>query len=407
MTKGDTVIETTIEFLTAALAAMRVESGRSGPLDLFADRVVKSASEPTLLSACEHLLRAVDASTDAIHPPLAARMIAVANGADAPRVLAWWRAQAKLVTLIAATRDPELRAAALADIVLPDDRATGSATARGSFDIGLRVECLSPLAHGADGKTGNATLFRRMDVMTDSGTLHLPFYGGNALRGQMRDLLADHLLLSLGLPADRSRPAIAMWFFYALYSGGALEERSGAMKAIRKELGDAGATRAPGIREFRDMLPAMSLLGCALGNRILPGHVQVSDLRPLCHEWGNGVRPIAEMMTWEYLTRREDHEDHTEHHGMIANTEYLRAGAALEGGIDMDSAMAALERAALGRGVTLLAERGLLGAENRRGAGRVAITMTGLPDPAPYDEFLRDRKADILAYLAAVEALAA
>jgi len=41
-------ITTTVDFLSAALAAMRLESGRSGRLDLFADRLVKSASEPTL-----------------------------------------------------------------------------------------------------------------------------------------------------------------------------------------------------------------------------------------------------------------------------------------------------------------------------------------------------------------------
>ena len=40
-------VETTIDFLSAALRAMRLESGRSGKHDLFADRLVKSASEPT------------------------------------------------------------------------------------------------------------------------------------------------------------------------------------------------------------------------------------------------------------------------------------------------------------------------------------------------------------------------
>src|SRR5690554_776730 len=399
-------VETTIDFLSAALRAMRLESGRSGKHDLFADRLVKSASEPTLAAAMEHLLRSVDASTDDIHPPLAARMIAVACGPDGPRILRWWREQAKLVTLIAATRDDEARKAAIAEVKLPEVNAGGRATPRGDYMIGMRVICETPLAHGADQKAGNATLFRRMQVLTDEGVLLLPYYSGNALRGQVRDLLADHFLRSLGLRADRAAPVVSMWFFYALYSGGALEENSDATKALKKELGDHGAIRATGIAEFRTMLPALSLLGTALGNRVLPGRCQFGDLRPICYEWGTGERPVAELMTWEYLTRREDHEDHLVHHGMIANTEYLRAGAELEGGVDFDDATPEIERAALGRGLALLAEVGQLGAETRRGAGRVRIVYDRLPDPAPYDQFLADHKDEILKYLDRVGALA-
>lgn len=399
-------VATTIDFLSAALGAMRLESGRSGKLDLFADRLVKSASEPTLASAAEHLLRSIDASTDDIFPPLAARMMAVANGADGPRILRWWREQAKLATLIAATKDEELRQAAIAEVQLPAALSSGRAVVRGEYKIGMHAVCETPLAHGADGKAGNATIFRRMQVLTDTGTLHLPYYSGNAIRGQMRDLLADHFLTSLGLRADRTNPVVSMWFFYALYSGGALEESSDATKALKKQLGDNGAIRATGIRDFRTTLPALSLLGCALGNRVLPGHCQFADLRPVCYEWGTGERPVAELMTWEYLTRREDHEDHMVHHGMIANTEYLRAGAELEGGIDYDHATPEIERAALGRGLALLADRAMLGAENRRGAGRVRITLTNAPDPEPYDRYLAEHKTDILRYMERVGALA-
>jgi len=394
-----------IEFLSCVLAASDMQGSR-GRLDTFADRLVKAASEPTLAQAMEHLLRAVNASADSIHPPLAARMLALANGPDGPRVLRWWREQAKLVTLLAGTRDQTVVDEALASLQLPDAQASGVAASRGAFPIRLAVSCESSLSHGSDGKAGNATLFRRMQVLTDSGTLTLPYYAGNALRGQMRDLLADHFLSTIGLPVSRNRPSVALWFFYALYSGGALEENSEATKALKKQLGDNGAIRATGIREFRELLPGLSLLGCALGNRVLPGHCQVADLRPVCREWGTGERPVAELMSWEYLTRREDHEDHLVHHGMIANTEVLRAGAQLEGGIDHDDAIPAMELAALGRGVHLLAKRGMLGAENRRGLGRVVLDIAGCPDPGPYDAFLAERKSDILRYLEGVGALA-
>lgn len=398
-------MKTTIEFLSAVLAASDMKGSR-GRLDTFADRLVKAASEPTLALAMEHLMRAVNASADSIHPPLAVKMIAKAGSMDGPRILRWWREQAKLVTLLAGTRDQSIVDEALATLTLPEAQGEGAAVPRGSYPIALRVRCETPLAHGADGKAGNATIFRRMQVLTSTGSLHLPYYAGNALRGQMRDLLANHFLSALGLRVSRNQPVVSLWFFYAIYSGGALEENSEATKALKKQLGDNGAIRATGIRDFRDHLPGLSLLGCALGNRVLPGHCQVGDLRPVCQEWGTGAMPVAELMSWEYLTRREDHEDHLVHHGMIANTEMIRAGAELEGGIDHDDAIPALELAALGRGIRLLQDRGMLGAENRRGLGKVAMTIDGLPDPAPYDAFLAERKNDILKYLESVGALA-
>jgi hypothetical protein len=243
-------------------------------------------------------------------------------------------------------------------------------------------------------------LFRRIQVLATNGSsLELPYYAGNAVRGAVRDLLADHFLAAMGFPVDRAKPSVALWFFYALYSGGALEESSDAQKALKKQLGDNGAVRADGVRAFRDHLPGLSLLGCALGNRVLPGRVQFADLRPVCAEWGTGTRPVAEIMTWEFLTRREDHEGHEENHSMIANTEVLRTGTELEGGIDMDDAMPEIERSALGCGLALLAKRGRLGAENRRGFGRVVLDVQGAPDALLYENWLAGKRPEILAYL--------
>jgi hypothetical protein len=391
--------KTTVEFLRDVLSAAKIDGSR-GRLDIFADRLVKAASEPTLAGAMESLMRSVNASADKMFPPAAAAMMRLAASPDAPRVLRWLREQAKLVTMLAATNDAALVAEALAEVQLPEAGKAGAAAVRQPYAVQIRATCETPLAHGADGKAGNATLFRRIDVLATNGAhMVLPYYSGNAVRGQMRDLLADHLLTSLGLPADRSKPAVALWFFYALYSGGALEEKSDATKALKKQLGDNGAIRSDGIRVFRDMLPGLSLLGCALGNRVLPGHVQFADLRPVCAEWGTGKTPVAELLTWEFLTRREDHEDHAEHHGMIANTEVLRAGAELEGGVDMDASMPEIERSALGCGLKLLAARGMLGAENRRGFGRLRFDIQGAPDAAPYEAWLAEHKPAIIDYL--------
>lgn len=392
------MIETTIQFLKNVRMASEIKGSR-GPLDIFTDRAIRSVSEPTLSTAMEHLMRSAQASADRINPITVAKMTQISNSADAPKVLRWLREHARLAVMLSAVHEPEIIKDALAEIKVSDEDQDGVAALRQPFDIPIIATCESPLAHGADGKAGNATLFRRIDVMATNGAhLVLPYYSGNAVRGQMRDLLADHLVATMGL--DKTR--LSLWFFYALYSGGALEENS-ASKLV-KNLGSNGATKADGIRNFRNILPGLSLLGCALGNRVLPGRIQVGDLRPRCIEWGNGDKPVADLLSWEFLTRREDMEDHDDNHSMIATTEVLVSGSTLEGGIDMGM-MTELERAVLGCGLKLLKSRGFLGAENRRGLGRVNLAIENIPDEKPYLQWLAENKDRVLAYLHDVEAI--
>lgn len=387
------------------MTASQIEGSRN-KTDIFTDRLTKAVSEPTLSLAMESLMGAVNTTAERIHPLTIVEMVRIAATPDAPRILRWLREQTRIAVMLAVTRDEALLDEVLPEIELPAGELTGAAVARQPYAISIKATCETPLTHGSDSKAGNATLFRRIAVLATNGNvLELPYYSGNAIRGQIRDLLADHFIESIGLTASRSKPAVALWFFYALYCGGALEEKSDAMKAIRKQLGDHGSIRSEGIREFRQNLPALSLLGCALGNRVLPGHVQFADLRPVCAEWGTGTKPIAEMLTWEFLTRREDFEDHEEHHGMIANTEVLKTGVELEGGVDMDSSMPEIERSALGCGLNLLAQRSMIGAENRRGMGRVRFEMENVPDEGPYLEWLCDNNANVAEYLRQISAL--
>lgn len=389
-----------LDFLRSAYAAGNITSSSRGYTDVFASRLARCLTEATLSAAMEHLLRTISAQADHLSPDAALRMMALSESGRAASVQAWLRQHVKLTAMLCATRDEKLLAETLASISLPGIQdVTGTAPPSGGFDIVLEVRCLSQLAHGAEGKAGNATLFRRQQVMSTTGSiLSLPYYGGNAVRGQMRDLLADHYLTTLGV-----KPAL--WFFYALYSGGALEEQSAGLKAITKRLGSAGALRTQGLREFRNNIVPLSVLGCALGNRVLNGRVQVSDLRPRCKEWGSGDSSAAELMGWEYLTRREDREEHEDNHSMIANTEVLKAGVFLDGGITLDEATTSIERACIWRAVDLLVARGQIGAENRRGLGRVEIKASKASDAGGYDEDLMARRDVLVDYLRSIEAI--
>lgn len=397
----------TFDLLRRVAGTATVQTSR--PMaDLLTDRLVQACTEATLLAAVERLMASLGSETGYIGGKVLAPFLAAAGGPDAPRMLAWLRAYPNIAALIAPLRDEADYAAALSAVDLPAsaDADHGIAPPTAAWPIGITARCLAPLAHGADRKAGNATLYRRMQVLSTTGqVLDLPYYSGNALRGQLRDLLADHLIGALGLRPDRARPPLALWFFHALYAGGVLEEGGGeANKAVGKLLGNHGAIRAEGIHQLRDMLPSVSLLGVALGNRVLSGRLYMGDLRPRCREWGTGDMDAASLMEWTYLTRREDHEAHQDHHGMIANTECLRAGTVLDGGCQLDGHANPQEAGALAVGLALLQARGFLGAENRRGLGQVALEVRNGPDPAPYLAHLADRRAEILDFLAAIGA---
>jgi len=375
----------------------------------FADRIIQAASQPALAEFVERLAQSVDVSVEYVGGKKTAAFVAADGADDAPRVLAWIRRHPRLAAMICMLRDEEDYANALASVRLPEGpTGTGRVSAAPQYDVPLSVHCMTPLAHGSDQHAGNATLFRRCQVLADTGeTMSLPHYAGNALRGQLRDLLADHYLSALGLSPSRASPPVQLWFFHALYAGGVLEE--GGAGEAKKIAGAHGAMNIGGIAELREMVPPLSLLGVALGNRVLSGRCAVGDLRPACREWGTGETPVAELMDWEYLTRRDDHEGRDEedpHHGMIATTEVLRAGTALHGGIDLHPHASELERSVVATGLALLADHGKLGGQSRRGFGQVAIERDDdLPRTDGYEKSLRDQREEVLAYLERINAL--
>ena len=386
----------------------RIKINRSNS-DFFADRIVQSSTEPTILAFVERLSKLMDTDIGSIWESRGVEFLKISGIEETARIYQWIRKYPRIVAMICVLPQNRQVEEALESITIDEiNKDDGKALPQGDFDIGISLTMLSPLAHGSDAKAGNATLFRRMQILSDTGAiLNLPFYAGNALRGEMRDLLADHFLSSMGIEPRKDKPGVSLWFFHAFYAGGALEEDSKAAKALGASMGANGAIKAEGIYKFRDTLPALSLLGCALGNRILCGRVKFGDMRPACYEWNNGETKVGQLFTWEYLTRREDHEGHEDgdNASMIANTECLKAGTVLYGGIDTDTHISDMERSALGRGLALLSEKGVIGAESRRGFGRVSAEFKNAPDPKLYDDYLVNNKDKIMSYLAELGAL--
>lgn len=397
-------IRATINFVRTLYFSSESQGGKFKS-DWFTDRLKRASSESKLSGFCETLIRLTQPDKEKVNNYAIIEMVAIANSSLATRILLWVRRNANIIVSLALEKNANLNPV-IEGIQLPEETTEGVALPRRGFDIGLKIKMEAPLEHGADTKCGNSTMFRRINVCsTDGGTLHLPYYSGNALRGQMRDLLADHFLTAIGVGADRLKPKVALWFFYALYTGGVLTEADSSTKKIVKNMGDNGAIRAEGVWKLRNMIPPISLLGAAIGNRILPGRVRFADLRPVCREWGTGAIGVDQLLEWEFLTRRDDLVTSTDNKSMIANTEVLRAGTELEGGIDIDTVMTAIERSVLGKGIELLQAHGFLGASSRRGFGKCVMEFSNVPGAEEYETLLKDKGSEITAYLKDIDAL--
>ncbi len=346
-------------------------------------------------------------------------MLAAASD-DADAVYQWLREQPKMAIAMTALKKDELSLTIDAFVGSYDSvvAKADNIKKRTGFEIEMRAVVEQALSHGDDKKAGNSTLFRRGKVR---GGAELPYYSANAIGGQLRDLLADHFLTSLGFKLSQSNPVVERWFYHTLYSGGIMGD--GAIpKAFERALSGAasGTIDVDGVSQLRNMIPFFSLLG-GVGKYPLTGRVYINDLRPECIEWGNGDESVHGMMDWRYIARRDDSEGRVSkaqitedatlanaaNTSMLVNVECLTEGVVLEGGIDISKHATDIEMAALSRGLLLLQEQGALGGKVRRGFGRVAIEYkTKLQlDPTPYDNYLAEHKSEIIEYLHKIGAL--
>jgi len=410
-------MERTLRCIGAIYRDAKLRSGSSRKSDLLESRIAQACGQRDLVRFVEMLAELLQATLDNEHLP---GVFQEANR-DGESILRWIREHVKATAALAilSVYEKDQFAAAVKDLTsegIRTEKAGDKTVESPAHDIDVMVEVLTPLSHGADNKMGNFTLFRRQEMIArNGGVIRLPFYSGNALRGQIRDLLADHLTLSLGLSTDKDRMAYRPWFFHTLYAGGELAEtgkgKAAVPRAALKVIGERPnlTVDLADHKRFRTMIPMLSLLGCAIGNQIFAGRVRIGDLLPECAETGAGDTPAHELLTWEYLTRRDDREnlgEEDQHHGMVATWEVIKAGTHMRGGIDLEPNIQEIEKSCLALGLQLLQDHGVLGACARRGWGQVRIEYSGdLPSTKTYVSFLEKSKKEILSYLQEMEAI--
>lgn len=389
-----------------------LSSKSSNKFELFEGRVRVAVSQSELLGACDAIATLLEAPgpSDELMRGLATEV------EQGQAILTWIRGHIKIACTVARQHYKEDFAELIkslawqSSVAVIGDKVAGLPTP----EIPIRITALAPLSHGADVKAGNNTLYRRMQIIAkNNGTLSLPYYAGNAFRGQMRDLLADHLLSTLGIGSVKLSP----WFHYAIYEGGSLSEvkskgkpASGPTKETMKKIGEgANSTLSTEkVNNFRDLLPLLSLFGCAIGNQMTEGRTDFLDYLPECPETGfSGKQPASQFTDWKFFTRRDDRAEGSEddNNAMIVNVETLKPGVVLIGGIDVRPRIKEIELACLHLGILEMIKVGTIGGMSRQGWGKVLMVADVHLDADPYLDFLKTNKATIVEYLVEIGAI--
>lgn len=178
------------------------------------------------------------------------------------------------------------------------------------------VTALSSICHNGGEKNGVVTQLRREKFIQPNGrVVEVPVISGNSVRGKMRDIAAVEILTkSPGVKVKVDGDS-----FNLLFSGGSLESTGEAGINIEK------------VRKLRADIPMLSVLGCSVGNIILPGKLDMGKMIPIAKETlhlipakyhGDGeIKSVWDYCQVEMNTRKDDRKD--ENLREFLNTEEL------------------------------------------------------------------------------------
>lgn len=163
---------------------------------------------------------------------------------------------------------------------------------------------LSSISHNGGERNGTIIQLRREKFVQPSGkVVEIPVISGNSIRGKIRDLAAIDILTR----KDGVKVQVDADNFNLLFSGGSLESVGEKNLDIEK------------VRQLRKDIPMISVLGCSIGNIILPGKVDIGKMIPICKETLHIIpekfHGDADIKTiWEYCqvemnTRKDDTKD--------------------------------------------------------------------------------------------------
>lgn len=247
------------------------------------------------------------------------------------------------------------------------------------IDISILTD--GPISHneiGAD--LGNVTLFRRSPRVQNGNILRVPVISAGALRGIVRRLLWRETFDRCGL----SRETVPGWdrLYAALANGGTIEA---AETRISPDV----------IRQRRESLPVLSLLGAALYTSHMGGRLRMGHAWLDCSELGTGQLSMHDLVTETSTVRHHDAEEQDPDVSgvgpMPTTVETVILGARFETTAHVSTE---LEASALAHGLDLVTH---LGGKVGQGNGAVRIKHSG--DGSRYVAWLEANHAAVRASL--------
>lgn len=261
------------------------------------------------------------------------------------------------------------------------------------------VRLTSPLIHTEEVNSNVATFYREPQLINNK-KYFVPTIRGNSIRGKIRDLIFDDLLERLEYP----KQTLEVDKFYTLFCGGFLDSMEAGLNILLK-------------RELRDTLPALSILGSALGKEMLKGKLIVAPAYPTVKERGYADKPSIYDITsinrmirlddgklaigdqWlQYKSKEDKKKDKEQKAQMFYDVDCVITGTEFECFFAMDSRNE-LEQSCLDYMIQLLINYGYFGGKNSSGFGSFEVLNMPQLKPEMYLEFLKNNKDKIKEYI--------
>jgi hypothetical protein len=144
-------------------------------------------------------------------------------------------------------------------------------------------EVEEPIIHTEE-SIGTVSKIKRMKVMDGARPVSVPALSGNSLRGQLRDLIADHFVEMVRGDGDRIK--MTPDTYGVIFSGGVMKE---------------GSVLGGKMESLMAAVPLLRVWGSAFGNVMLPSKISVSHLIPLTKETRASLSDRLDKLVGEHV----------------------------------------------------------------------------------------------------------
>jgi len=254
----------------------------------------------------------------------------------------------------------------------------------------------STIHHGGNEKTGSTPVLRTIFLYVEGrGEIPFPYINGNSIRGKLRRLLMRDFFEKINFSPENLDTKV----YHTFFTGGALEATEGTYAIVDLPLR----------RKIRNLFIPLGLLGCAIGNQMIPGKLKVGHAFPICEEYSKFLpetfhderikMPVRIFTDETFNTRRDDlhavREEDEQAVQMRIDFECFIPGTKFYHWFLLEYPTS-LERSCFGRFMEIFKEYPFLGGKSGIGNGEVILSYAPeLPSSKEYLDFIEMKKDEI------------